>query len=251
MSTYVLVHGSWGGAWNWYKIVPRLEAAGHRAIALDMPGRGLDRRPLGQVTMQDYVAAIGRAIDEADEPVILVGHSRGGIAVTQAAEEYAHRVRLLIYLAAFLVPNGDTVVPLTVSDKTSLILPNLDINRDEGFDMLRPPFREILHADCSDDDAALWRLLLTPEPSGPTNTAIRTTERYESIPRAYIELTQDRAVTPILQRRMRERVPCRETVSIEASHFAYFSKPDELTQALVDLTARHALAVEGLASTRP
>lgn len=245
MSAFVLFHGSWHAAWCWYKIVPRLEEAGHRAIAIDLPGHGRDQMPVGEVMMRHYVDAIGSAIDAAGEPVVLVGHSRGGIAITQAAEAHAERVRLLVYLAAFLVPGGQTVIPLALSDTTSLIMPNLDINREGGYDMLRQPaFRETLYADCSDEDVALCNLLLAPEPSGPTNTPIHTTaERFERVPRVYIELTQDRAVTPALQRRMQETMPCRETVALEASHSAYFSKPDELTGALIALTDRHALAL--------
>ncbi len=243
MSTFVLVHGSWHAAWCWYKIVPKLEAAGHRAIAIDLPGHGRDHTPVGEVTMQQYVDAIGSAIDAAGDPVILVAHSRGGIAITQAAEAHAERVRLLVYVAAFLVPDGQTVVPLALSDTPSLIMPNLEINGEDGYDMLREPaFRETLYADCSEEDIALCNMLLSPEPSGPTNTPIRTTaERFERIPRVYIELTQDRAVMPVLQRRMQVTMPCRETVAVEASHSAYFSKPDELTRALIGLGDRHAL----------
>jgi pimeloyl-ACP methyl ester carboxylesterase len=218
-----------------------LERAGHRAIAIDLPGHGLDQTPLGEVTMDGYVEAIGRAIEEAGEPVVLVAHSRGGIAVSQAAEAYAERVRLLIYLAAFLVPGGETVVPLALSDKDSLILPNLEFKAEAGYDMLRrEAFRDALYADCADEDVALARMLLSPEPSQPTNTPLRLTgERFESVPRAYIELTQDRAVSPELQRRMREAMPCVETVAIDASHSAYFSQPDELTQAILGLAERH------------
>lgn len=52
MSTFILVHGSWHGAWNWHKVVPLLEKAGHKAIALDMPGHELDKTPLAEVTLQ-------------------------------------------------------------------------------------------------------------------------------------------------------------------------------------------------------
>ena len=51
MSTYVLIHGSWHGAWCWYKITPRLEAAGHKVVVPDMPSHGRDWRPPGPVTM--------------------------------------------------------------------------------------------------------------------------------------------------------------------------------------------------------
>lgn len=157
-----------------------------------------------------------------------------------------------MYLAAFLAPNGETVIPLAICDVDSLILRNLDIDSDGGFDMLRQAaFREALYADCSDEDVALATLLLAPEPSGPTNTPLVTTdERYGRIPRVYIELKQDRAVTPALQRRMIEAMPCRETVALDASHSAYFSKPDELTEALIALGERHALPLAGFTGAR-
>lgn len=150
-----------------------------------------------------------------------------------------------MYLAAFLIPDGETVIPAALSDKHSAILPNLEVNAEAGYDMLRrDAFRDALYADCSDEDVALATMLLAPEPSKPTNTALSlTVERFGSIPRAYIELTEDRAVSPDLQRRMQEALPCVETVAIDASHSAYFSRPDDLTRAIVGLAERHARVV--------
>lgn len=235
MSTYLLIHGSWHGAWCWYKVIPRLEAAGHTAIAIDMPGRGADRRPLAEVSMDDYVAAIVRELDRSEEPVVLVGHSRGGIAISQAAEARPHKVSRLVYLAAFLIPGGETILPLALSDSDSLVLPSLDLNQAEGWDMLRSEaFREALYADCSEDDVALAHALLSPEPIGPTNTPlVLTDESFGRIPRSYICLARDCAVSPALQRRMLERMPCERVLSLDASHSAYFSQPDELTTAIV------------------
>ncbi|MBI1815305.1 MAG: alpha/beta fold hydrolase [Deltaproteobacteria bacterium] len=235
MSTYVLVHGSWHGAWCWYKIVPRLEQAGHTVVALDLPSHGRDRTPPGDVSMADYVEAIGRVLDAADEPVVLVGHSRGGLAITQAAEERPEKIRSLVYLAAFLIGDGETILPLAFADTDSLIMPNLDVDQDAGWDMLRrDAFKATLYADCSEDDVALAHALLTPEPSGPTNTPMRTTaQRFGRIPRVYIELLQDRAVSPALQRQMYTAMPCRKVLSIDASHSAYFSRPDELASKIL------------------
>jgi pimeloyl-ACP methyl ester carboxylesterase len=143
MSTYVLIHGSWHGAWCWHKITPRLEAAGHRVIVPDMPGHGRDWRPPGTIGMADYVATITAALDAADEPVVLVAHSRGGIAITQAAEARPEKIRRLVYLAAYLVPSGETLIPLAFADTDSLVIPNLEINQSEGWDMLR---REMFRA---------------------------------------------------------------------------------------------------------
>ena len=237
MSTYILVHGSWHGAWCWYKISPRLEKAGHRVVAVDLPGHGRDHRSPGDVTMQDYVDAIAAEIDLATEPVVLVGHSRGGLAISAAAEARAEKIRGLVYVAAFLVPSGETILPLALSDSDSLVLPSLDINQEGGWDMLRrDAFRDALYADCSADDFALAEALLTPEPSAPTNTPMPTTpERFGNLPRGYIELLDDRAVSLPLQRRMHAAMPCARVECVAASHSAYFSKPDELTRAIVSI----------------
>jgi pimeloyl-ACP methyl ester carboxylesterase len=185
--------------------------------------------------MQDYVDCIAQAIDDMNEPVVLVGHSRGGLAITQAAESHAERIKRLVYLAAFLIPSGDTIVPLAMTDTDSLIMPNLVLNRDEGWDMLKSEaFRDALYADCSDDDVALGHALLTPEPSAPSATPICTTpERWGSIPRTYIHLRNDRAVSSRLQERMLSAIPCERVISMDTSHSAYFSAPDELAAHLM------------------
>lgn len=237
MSTFVLVHGSWHGAWCWYKIVPRLERAGHRVIAVDLPSHGQDRTPARDVSLQSNVDRVCKAIDTLDEPVILVGHSRGGITITQTAEQRPGNIKTLVYLAAFLIPNGHTMLPLALSDAESLIMPNLVVNREQGWDMLKEEaFREALYADCSDDDVALARSLLTPEPSAPFATPIRTAEEnFGRIPRVYIELLNDRAVSISLQRRMHTAMPCQKVISMNTSHSAYFSAPDQLAAHLQEV----------------
>jgi pimeloyl-ACP methyl ester carboxylesterase len=245
MSTYVLVHGSWHGAWCWYKITPRLEATGHRVIVPDMPGHGRDWSPPGRITMGDYVRTITKILDSESEPVVLVVHSRGGVPVTQAAEERPEKIRTLVYLASYLPPIGNTPA-LAESRDTWARDPDswlwarssVEVNHEAGWDMLkREHFREALYADCSEEDVALAYALLTPEPRGPdspTNTPIRTThENFGRVPRVYIELTQDRAVSGAAQKRMYTATPCKRVLSIAASHSAYFSQPDQLTRMIL------------------
>jgi hypothetical protein len=100
-------------------------------------------------------------------------------------------------------------------------------------------FEEVLYADCPPEDVALAHALLTPEPLAPSRARVGTTpERFGSIPRVYIELLRDRAVSPAFQRRLHAATPCNEVRSIDASHSAYFSKPDELAAHLDDIAAR-------------
>jgi pimeloyl-ACP methyl ester carboxylesterase len=233
MSSFVLVHGSWHGAWCWYKVVPRLQALGHRVEAIDLPGRGRDWTDLGAITLEDYVERIGAAVERADEPVVLVAHSRGGIPASQAAERFSQRVERLVYLAAYLLADGETVLDHAVHDGDSLVLPNLYFDPEGAWDMLRAEaFEPALYADCAVEDVALAHELLTPEPALPSRTPVSLSdERYGAIPRTYIELLRDRAVTPALQRRMVAAMPC-EVQAIDASHSAYFSAPDELVGML-------------------
>ena len=237
MSSFVLVHGSWHGAWCWFKVAPRVRALGHEVIVPELPSHGRDRTPPAEVGMDDYVAAVVAALERTTEPAVLVGHSRGGISISQAAEARPDLVRNLVYLAAYLLRDGETVLDWAPSDSGSLVIPNLDIAEDRSWDMLREEaFDAALYADCATEDISLAHLLLTPEPLAPSMTPLRLTpERYGRVPRAYIELTQDRAVTPALQRRMREATPCARSVALPASHSAYFSVPDALTGQLVEL----------------
>jgi pimeloyl-ACP methyl ester carboxylesterase len=78
MATFVLVHGAWHGASAWDRVVPLLEAAGHRAIAFDLPGQGEDETPLELVTLDSYAERTCQQTSAQSEPVILVGHSLGG-----------------------------------------------------------------------------------------------------------------------------------------------------------------------------
>jgi pimeloyl-ACP methyl ester carboxylesterase len=238
MATFVLVHGSWHAAWCWHKIVSRLEAKGHTVFVSDLPAHGRRWGVHKDIGLEHYVEVVCADIDRADEPVVLVAHSRGGIVASQTAEARPGRIAALVYLAAFLLPNGERVLEYGLSDKDSLIGRNLDVSPEAGFDMLRADaFRAALYHDCGEDDVALAHLLLTPEPLRPTMTPLKLTpEKFGSVRRFYIELSQDRAVTASLQRRMYEAMPCERVMTIDSSHSAYFSRPDELTAHILSVT---------------
>ncbi len=247
MSTYLLIHGSWHGAWCWYKITARLENSGHEVIVPDMPGHGRDWTAPSQVTVHDNVDAILKILDQAPEPINVVVHSRNGMMVALAAEARPEKIKSITFLASLLPPIGDTP-SLADSmgpgqwaydpDSDFATQQSVDYNPEAGFDMLqRRVFQQTLYADCSDDDVALSYALLTPEPRGPqsaTDMPIPTTqERFGRVPRYYIELTQDHAVSIQWQRRLHRATPCERVFSIDASHSAYFSQPDQLTRCIL------------------
>jgi pimeloyl-ACP methyl ester carboxylesterase len=102
MAAYVFIHGAWHGAWCWEKVTPLLEKAGHTVYAIDLPGHGSDQTPISQVSLKSYTDKVCSILDDAEESVYLVGHSMGGIVVSQSAEYRSEKVKALIYVSAFL-----------------------------------------------------------------------------------------------------------------------------------------------------
>jgi pimeloyl-ACP methyl ester carboxylesterase len=236
MKHFLLIHGSWHGAWCWYKVASRLAAHG-TAAAVNLPGRGRDPAAPHTVDLDRMVMAAEKHLPASEKTVIVV-HSRYGIVASALAEKHPARVERVIYLASFMLPDGDSVAQWSMRDTDSLIPANMDLNMTEYWDWLRPEaYRETLYADCTDDDASLANALLCREPIRPAGEKLRLTpERYGSVPRAYIRLTEDRAVTLALQDMLIEASPPDRVESIAASHSAYFSQPDQLTETIVGLS---------------
>ena len=261
MATIVLLHGSFHAAWNWHKLIPLLEAAGHRAIALDLPAHGNDRTPAQHVTLDSCVAAVLDCVARIDGPVLLVAHSRNGIVISQAAEKSGGRIAGLVYLAAYMVPNGKAMMDYALLDPQSLVARNvsppfdamrarrlLGLFRTRWLRLLLPRllpaslqthrlkravYREALYHDCPDEITALGEALLESEPNWAGFTPLRlSAEAYGSVPRIYIECLQDRAVTIGLQRQMQRDSPCTHVYSLDSGHSPFFSQPEALAQLL-------------------
>ncbi len=237
MAYFLFLHGSWHGGWCWHKILPRIEAAGHRAIAIDLPGRGRAPALAAAVSLNRMVRAAEAALAPGDLTVVVV-HSRNGIIASSLAERAPERIARTIYLASFMLPAGKRVLDY-LPDRHSLMPGNVVVNRLGLWDWLRPKaYRDALYADCSDDDVSLCRTLLTREPIRPALTRLKLSEtRYERVPRAYIRLTQDQAVSLELQDRLLGETKVDRVESIRASHSAYFSQPDLLTETILKLAS--------------
>jgi pimeloyl-ACP methyl ester carboxylesterase len=235
MAHFLFLHGSWHGAWCWHKVLPRMQAAGHYATAIDLPGRGRAMARTYTVSLERMVRAAEAALVPNEKTTVVV-HSRYGIVASSLAERVPEKIARTIYLASFMLPNGKRVLDY-LPDRDSLLTGRVEINRLALWDRLHPAaYREALYADCSEDDVALANALLVREPIRPALTRLALTEgRYGSVPRAFIRLTQDKAISLSLQDRLLNETCADRVESLEASHSAYFSQPDTLVKTILKL----------------
>jgi pimeloyl-ACP methyl ester carboxylesterase len=235
MSIYVLIHGAYHGAWCWKKVIPLIEKEGHKVVAPDLPGHGEDKRPIVEITLQAYTDRLCQILDEQPDPVILVGHSLGGAVITQTAEYRPEKIRKLVYVSGYLLRNGEFQYQHVESDMESVILPNLIIAEDQSYTTVKEEaLKEIAYADCSDEDVEFAKSRLVPEAVAPSVTPVRTTkENFGRVARVYISCLQDKIISPTVQEKLYQALPCEKVISIDASHSPFFSVPEELANHLL------------------
>lgn len=237
MKHFLLIHGSWHGAWCWYKIAPRLEAQGHSVSVPDLPGRILNPAKPVFVGLGKMADSVGQLLPE-DRKTTIVVHSRYGILASMLAQAFPERIEQTIYLASYMLPSGKRAAEYFGWDKNSYLAPYVTVSKFGMWDQLHPDiFREGLYHDCDEDDNKLGHLLLGKEPLRPALAKLDLTDDcFGRVPRAYIRLTEDRAVTPALQDRFLNETMVDRVENIAAGHSAYFSKPDELTNTIIKLS---------------
>ncbi len=237
MSTFVLIHGGWHGAWCWDRVAPLLEQDGHEVVSFDLPGHGEDRTPAVEVTLEGYTDRVVEALDALSEPAVLVGHSLGGTVISQAAERRPEKIEKLVYLCALLLPSGKSAIEASQEDGGSVILKNAEVEADLGRIVLTETgMREALYHDCPEEDFERARRLISPQPLAPLGTPVEVTEgNFGSVRRTYVHTTQDRVVSPAAQEKMYADLPCEKVVSMATGHLPFFAAPEELAGHLDSL----------------
>ncbi len=237
MSDFLLIHGAWHGAWCWVKLVPELERAGHRVKVTNLPGHDGAAVDPSTIRLNTYAGHVARLLDECDAPVILVGHSMGGMVITQAAELRPDRIKALVYLAAFLPLNGESLLAIENSNKWSSVPQNLVPDAAGLTGRIRPSqVPRLFYRDCSEEDVRFAMERLVPEPLPPLADPVAiTAENFGTVPRYYIECFEDEAIVIEQQRKMREATPCAKVFTLKTSHSPFFSAPGELAETLGEI----------------
>ena len=238
MARMVLVHGAFGQAKVWGRVVPGLQAAGHDVETLDLPGQGDDDTPVAEVTLDRYARRVCEVLADGP-PAVLVGHSMGGMVITQAAADCPELIDRLVYVAAFLPADGESLIDLTHRPEGAgdAVQAGLVVDGDPPVATMPPEAAREGLLQCCDDETAAWaNSLRGSQPVAPFTHPVRLTgpsaEAFGDLRRAYVMCLQDRAIKPPLQRLMLQRAGCDPVLEIDTDHCVWASRPDELVAAL-------------------
>lgn len=227
--TFLLVPGSWHGAWVWERLRPVLDRHGFATVAVDLASVGDDPARLG--SLDDDARIIADAAAAVDGDVILVAHSYGGAPTSYA--KFSENVRRLVFLAAFMPGDGRTYPSYLPPGP----LPRYVGVNDDGT-MSVPPgeSREAFYHDCLAEVAAWADARLRPQSQAVLSVPIGRAS-WHDIPTTYIVASEDRAIPPFLQREF--AAGANEVREIRSSHSPMLSRPDVLAEILADIaTAR-------------
>lgn len=215
----VLVHGLFADGSCWSEVIARLQKAGLNVTSVQNP----------LTTLPDAVASAVRVLDRQDGPTVLVGHSFGGMIVTEAGVH--PKVSALVYVAARAPDAGEDYAALAKTFPTPPATAGIVYDGDWG----RLGEEAFLHDFAGDLPEAKARVLYAVQ--GPFNKALltgKTTQAaWRSRPSFYAVSTEDRTINPDLERFMAKRMGA-TTIEVKASHLSLISRPDEITRLILD-----------------
>jgi pimeloyl-ACP methyl ester carboxylesterase len=227
MSTFVLVHGAWHGAWCWERLTPELESLGHRVITMDLP---VDD---DSATFEDYAEAVCDALpDDPEGAPVLVGHSLSGTTVPLVAAR--RPVQRIVYLCA-MPPIPGMSFAQQMSHESEMLHPDYTKGLGEADPQGRYSWvhedlaRFHLFGDCDDVTVSGAFNRLRPQAVSPYALPCSLTE-LPAVASTYVVCTEDRIVNPDWSRRIAHEWLDAEIVELPGSHSPFFSQPKALAQ---------------------
>ena len=216
----LLVHGALSDASAWHRVIPLLQAAGHRVVGVQNP----------LTSLADDIANTRLQLAQLSGPTVVVGHSYGGTVITGAARDAAN-VKSLVYVAALAPDQGESSNDLAAK-YPSVIGGDFLPSGPPGFIIMDPAkFAADMAADADPVEAAV--LAATQKPTAIAALAAKVgPPAWKQLPSFYAVSTQDRAIDPALQRFLAKRIGA-TSIELQASHFSMISHPQEIAALIV------------------
>lgn len=228
-ATVILVHGAFHGAWCWTRVLKALSARDVPAVALDLPGHGASDKPLGGLA--EDAAELRALLRRCGGPVVLCGHSYGGLVITEAADA-SGRLDHLVYLAAMVPDVGESLVDCVGDPELAPISRAFRPSAHGALVMDAAQAGELFYHDC-DPGLARWAVSRLGPHHPASLTAPVTRAAWRGAASTYVVCCDDRAVDARAQERWAKR--CRRTLRWPTGHSPMLSRPELLADLLAEL----------------
>ena len=230
VNNVVLVHGGFVDGSGWQGVYQALKQSGYSVLVVQNP----------TASLADDVAVARRALDRLDGPAILVGHSYGGVVITEAGNH--PNVAGLAYIAAFAPDAGESVATLIKDPAPGAPVPPILPPQDGYLFLDRSRFAASFAADVNADTAAFMADSQVPWGLDALNGAV-SQPAWKTKPSWYLVATEDRMIPPDAQRAMSKRAGA-AVVEVSGSHAIYVSQPQAVA-ALIEQAATGVAASAG------
>ncbi|MFC5864445.1 alpha/beta fold hydrolase [Acidicapsa dinghuensis] len=232
--TIVLVHGAFEDSQVWGHVTPKLEADGYKVVAVDLPGRPTNPMSPDKVSLDLYRDTVVKVLGTIKGPAVVVGHSFGGIVISAAAERAPKKIKTLVYLAALLPQDGDSLVSMSQRDADAKIGPHLQIQKEKGIASIEYSSRADLFANGAPE--ALRQAipdLILDEPLAPLATPVKVTAaNFGKVDKVYIHTALDQVISPAFQAQMVATTPVRKEYTLPTGHTPFLTDPNGLANAI-------------------
>ncbi len=231
MTTYVLIHGAWGGGWKFARVADALRKRGHTVFTPTLTGAAERSHLLsGAINLTTHVTDVLNVIRYEDlSGVVLLGHSYGGMVITQVADKVADRIAALVYLDAFVPEDGQSLFDLNIPANTEMFLSRAGANGG----LLIPPPPAKAYFNVNDADAPRVDELAAPQPIGTMIEKVSLTGAYRRVKKnIYVHgavLPRESPFKPFYEA---AKAAGWETHALPCGHDIMLDLPDELTAIL-------------------
>lgn len=225
MAVFLLVPGAWHGAWCWEALTPLLHAKGHEVIAPDLVAV-----PAGANPLPLWAAQIAHCAQQAGQKVSLLGHSRAGLVVQEAAALAPDAIATCVYLAAFRLPVGQSLQSAMAWPEAGPPPDYLRPARHNCFSVAPEAVISRFYPMSPLGVAQAAAARLHPEPRGSFSAPVTAAPTAHKT--VYIECLEDQIIPLALQRAMQERSPCEQVFSLLSDHSPFFSQPEIMAEIM-------------------
>ena len=217
----VLVHGFWGGAAHWAKVIPLLREQGFDNIhAVENP----------LTSLADDAERTRKMVKQIDGPVVLVGHSYGGKVITEMGD--LPNVGALVFIAAFAPDAGESAGAISQANPPEAFA-NIQPDSDGFLWVAQDKYHQSFCQDLSEEEAYVMAVTQKAHVGGTFGDNV-TAPAWKVKPNWYQISSGDRMLNPENQKMMAARMNPRKTITLDASHASLASRPQEVAAFIVE-----------------